>query len=93
MTDTAAADAVRNDDRDAFEAQQGFFGDQRAMEVLVGRFAAFVGMLPDVAFGEFGRGRAVPAGTELAFVRRLAVPLSLVYLLEKAHESDGMGFA
>ena len=47
MADVAAADAVRDDDCDALEAQQGLLRNQGAVKVLVGRLAAFVGVLPD----------------------------------------------
>lgn len=46
MADVTAADAVGDHHRNAFQVQQWFAWDQRAVKILVGRLAAFVRTLP-----------------------------------------------
>src|SRR5262249_42538362 len=54
LADLTAADSVRDDDGDALEAQERFPRDERAVKVLVDRFAARVGVLADRDF-QFAR--------------------------------------
>ena len=47
LADIAAADAVRQHDGDAFQAEQRLVRDQGAVKILIDLLPAFVGMLPD----------------------------------------------